>query len=220
MKSAIRWSLLVFALTGISSWAQRGAAPHGSISGGSSRPAATSPSTSVAHPGRRPVTLGGPAWCNRGACSWNRGEWGSSWPGNYWGYSPYSVGGLDPYWELNESGQSQAPVSQQPSVIVVREAEPKAPSVPPASPKVIEVPQEKAGPGKQVPPAVFILIDGEHFESRRYLLTQDKLHLQHGRDQQSIPLNQLDLEATIAANHARGIELQIPDSKNQVTLGF
>lgn len=224
MKSLIRLSLLVFTLISISGWAQRGASPHGSAGGGFGP--VPSPSASVAHPGRRPLSPARPGWCNRGNCYGNRGEWGNYWPGNYWGYSPYSVGGLDPYWELGEPSQAQASSSQQPSVIVLREPEQKAASAPPASPKVIEVPQEKTAQGKQVspsgpvPPAVFILTDGHRVEARSYLLTQDKIQVQQGRGQQTIPLNEVNLEATVAANHARGIDLQIPDSKNQLTLGF
>ncbi|MFZ0703996.1 MAG: hypothetical protein WAM71_00230 [Candidatus Korobacteraceae bacterium] len=110
-------------------------------------------------------------------------------------------------------------------MIVVREPEQKAASAPAASPKVIEVPPENAQ-GKQVvasgpvPAAVFILTSGQRLEAKRYLLTEDVLRLQHGRDRQNIPMNELNVEATIAANHERGIELQIPDSKNQLTLGF
>lgn len=229
MKSVIHLSLLAFALTGISSWAQHGAAPHVFNQGGGLGPVASAPARNAAHPGKNTVTLGRPGWCKGGNCSRGRQEWGDGayyWSGNDWGYSPYAVAGLNPYWELGEPAQSQPSSSQQPSVIVVREPEQKATSAPPASPKIIEVPQgesaqgKKAAPAGPVPTAVFILANGQRIESRNYLLTQDKLRLQHGRDQQVIPLSELNVEATITANRARGIDLQIPDNKNQLTLGF
>ena len=225
MKSVTRLSLLILALASVSSWAQRASAPHSSVSGHGFGPVATSPSAGGAHPGRRPATLAGRGWCNRGNCYGNSGEWGGYWPGYYGGYGPYSVGGLDPFWELGEPAESQASSSQQPSVIVVREPEQKAAFAPAASPKIIEVPSGTAqgkqiGPSGPVPAAVFILTSGQRLEAKRYLLTENMLQVQRGRDQQNIPMNELNVEATIAANHARGIDLQIPDGKNQLTLGF
>ncbi len=79
---------------------------------------------------------------------------------------------------------------------------------------------KQLSPAKAIPPAVFILRSGQRFEAKRYMLTQDTLQVQHGRDQQIIPINEVNLEATIAANQARGIDLQIPENKNQLTLGF
>jgi hypothetical protein len=133
---------------------------------------------------------------------------------------------LDPYWEIGDPAEPQSASSQQPSVIVLREPEQKASSAPAASPKVIEVPPERDATGKEalpdkpIPPAVFILANGQQFEAKRYLLTQASLQVQRGRDQQTIPLNEVNLEATIAANNARGIDLQIPENKNHLTLGF
>jgi hypothetical protein len=225
MNCVIRLSLLVLALTCTSSWAQGRSMTNNPMSGSGFGPVATSrPANGFVVGHGRPGGPGRPGWCNRGNCSGNRGEWNNYWPG-YWGYGPYSYGGLDPYWEIGEPAEPQSSPSQQP-VIVYREAEQKAVSAPVASPKVIEVPLQKTADGKQlspanpVPPAVFILTNGQRVEAKQYLLTQDMLQIQHGRDQQNIPLNQVNLEATIAANQARGIALQIPENRNHLTLGF
>jgi hypothetical protein len=226
MKGVIRLSLLILALTVTSSWAQSRSMAHNPNSGSGFAPVATSRSANASVVGHgRPGGPGRPGWCNHGNCSGNRGEWSNYWPGSYWGYGPYSYGGLDPYWQLGEQSESQSSSSQQP-VVVYREPAQKAASAPAASPKVIEVPWEKTADGKQVsaanpvPPAVFILTNGQRVEAKQYLLTQEMLQVQHGRDRQTIPLREINLEATIAANQARGIELQIPENRNQLTLGF
>ena len=69
------------------------------------------------------------------------------------------------------------------------------------------------------PPVVFILSSGERLESSHYLLSTDSLQVQQGETQRTIPLSDLNVDATIAANRARGVDLKIP-SKNQVMLGF
>jgi hypothetical protein len=227
MKCLIRLSLLVLALTCVPIWAQR--APSNSPMRGSGfGPVATSPSANGTVVGStRPVGPGRPGLCSRGNCSGNRRRNPNLyWPGDYWGYGPYAYGGLDPYWEIGDPADPQSASSQQPSVIVVREPEQKTSPAPAASPKVIEVPPETDASGKQalpvkpIPPAVFILTNGQQFEAKRYLLTQASLQVQRGRDQQTIPLNEVNLEATIAANNARGIDLQIPENSNHLTLGF
>jgi hypothetical protein len=37
--------------------------------------------------------------------------------------------------------------------------------------------------------------------------------------QRTIPLNALDLKATIAANHERGIDLKLPTNRSEILLG-
>lgn len=70
------------------------------------------------------------------------------------------------------------------------------------------------------PPAVFILSNGERVESAHYLLTFDSLRVQQGGTQRTIPLSAVNLNATIAANHERGIDLKVPTSRAQIMLGF
>ena len=68
--------------------------------------------------------------------------------------------------------------------------------------------------------AVFVLSNGEHLESSHYLLTVDSLRVLQGATERLIPLSALDLDATIAANDERGIDVEIPKNKAQITLGF
>jgi hypothetical protein len=134
---------------------------------------------------------------------------------------------LDPYWELGEPAEpATSSSSSQPSVVMMQDPAQNFPPAPVSSPKVIEVPLPKSADGKQVvssqptPPAIFILTNGQRIEAKSYLLTNEMLQVQHGRDQQTIPLNDLNFEATVAANHERGIDLEIPENRNQLTLGF
>jgi hypothetical protein len=75
-------------------------------------------------------------------------------------------------------------------------------------------------PSAPPPPAIFILKNGERLESSRYTMTADAVRVQQGEAERTIPISALNLEATNAANHARGLDLQIPTSKNQMILSF
>ena len=108
-----------------------------------------------------------------------------------------------------------------PQVIVVESKEPRPPAPPPEPPKLIEVPQSKEVPlAKPQPPTLFVLKDGERLESRYYLLTAQSLQIEVDRQRREIPVSTLDLDATIAANHERGIEVTIPRDRNTVFLSF
>lgn len=86
--------------------------------------------------------------------------------------------------------------------------------------------EEKSARGKDqplskpVPPAVFILSNGEQLETSNYLLTVDSLRVGQGGMQRTIPLSKVNLDATLAANHRRGIDLMVPTNKYQIMLGF
>jgi hypothetical protein len=41
-----------------------------------------------------------------------------------------------------------------------------------------------------------------------------------GRQQRSVPISMLDVNATAAADRARGIDLRIPADRNEVFVGF
>ncbi len=73
---------------------------------------------------------------------------------------------------------------------------------------------------KALPPTIFILATGERLESRRFVLTANFLSVSIDRQHRTVPLDLLDIRATIAANHDRGIELQIPDDRNEISLSF
>jgi len=87
---------------------------------------------------------------------------------------------------------------------------------------LIEVPQTKevGAPSKPEPPTLFVFANGERIETRRYMLTADSLHVEIGRQQRTILIGEVDLDATIAANRQRGIDLQIPTDRNHISLGF
>lgn len=85
----------------------------------------------------------------------------------------------------------------------------------------IEIPSvANATAPKMPPPAVFILASGERLEARRFLLSASLLSISIDRQQRNVPLNLLDLQATISANHERGIDLRIPDDRNEISLSF
>lgn len=82
-------------------------------------------------------------------------------------------------------------------------------------PGVQTVPHAKAAPKVAT---VFVLSDGQHVETHDYILTAESVRLTAGGLQRSIPMSALDMKATIAANHERGIELKMP-SRHEVFLG-
>jgi hypothetical protein len=67
---------------------------------------------------------------------------------------------------------------------------------------------------------MFILINGERLETRRYVLTASNLTVSIDRQQRTVPFDLLDINATITANHERGIDLRIPADRNEISLSF
>lgn len=92
---------------------------------------------------------------------------------------------------------------------------------PAPNPKVIELPATAdSAASKPLPPAMFILTSGERLEAQTYLLTHDKLNVTVDRQQRTIPISMLDINATIAANRERGINLRIPADRSEISLSF
>jgi hypothetical protein len=91
----------------------------------------------------------------------------------------------------------------------------------PINAKLIEVP---AGPGTPVAkprqPTAFVLKSGEKIEVRHYTITGGSLRLSLEGKQRTIPLADIDLKASTAANRERGINLRIPTNPNEVVMGF
>ena len=75
-------------------------------------------------------------------------------------------------------------------------------------------------PAAPTPPAIFILTSGERIESSQYTLTAKSLTVEQGDKPRTIPISALNLDATVAANRARGVDIKIPTNKNQIMLGF
>jgi hypothetical protein len=114
--------------------------------------------------------------------------------------------------------QSEPPANERAPQPVYYQPEPEKPS---ADPQTIELPPAAAQSPSQLPPAtMFILTTGERLEARRFVLTTGGLSVTVNRMERRIPLASLDLEATLAANRERGVNLQIPADHNEISLSF
>jgi len=92
---------------------------------------------------------------------------------------------------------------------------------PPADAQVIEIPSAASQKkGKTTMPAVFVLINGERVETRRFVLTVSSLSVNIDRCERLIPLEAVDVGATTTANRERGINLRIPADRNEILLSF
>jgi hypothetical protein len=126
-------------------------------------------------------------------------------------FSPYddSFGYEQPPIEVVTNGPA-------PPVVISQTPEPPVPKA-----QVIEIPgAANSTPAKMLPPAVFILANGERLETRRYVLTASHLSVNIERRQRIVPLDLLDINATLAANRERGIDLQIPIDRTEISLSF
>ncbi len=91
----------------------------------------------------------------------------------------------------------------------------------PTGPKITELPVTAGSAASAPPPAaLFILTNGERIETRQYLVTYNQVQLTVDRQPRTIPLSMLDMNATLAADRQRGIDLRIPAGRNEVSLGF
>lgn len=69
-------------------------------------------------------------------------------------------------------------------------------------------------------PALFVFKNGDRVEAAHYLLSWDSVQMTPiNAEPRTVELKLLDLKATTAANHERGLELQIPSSRGEITLG-
>jgi hypothetical protein len=140
------------------------------------------------------------------------------------------VSDLAPYYlPLEESfGDTQAEAEGMtegslPPVVILQSYERPSDEPKPAAPKplVIEVPgAANSTPAKMSPQTLFILATGERLETRRFVLTASVLSVSIDRQQRTIPLELLDLDATILANHERGVDLRIPADRTEISLSF
>jgi len=153
-------------------------------------------------------------------------------PGYGYGYGYWPIYGAyggywDAPWDYTDLGpDDQPPYAQQPSnapapVVMMQSSQPQPRYVPAASPKLVEVPQDgPATAAKNVPPALFVLSNGERIETDRYMLSAKSLSVSVGRQQRTIPLTDVNIDATLAANHQRGLDLSIPRDSSSIVLGF
>ena len=75
-------------------------------------------------------------------------------------------------------------------------------------------------PAKPDPPAVFVLANGEHVEATHYSLTVNSLQIEDEDKERTIPMSSLNLNATVAANNERGVNVKIPTDKTEIMLSF
>jgi len=145
--------------------------------------------------------------------------WDYSWNCWYWALDAHGNWCGDPP-QTSESYASSSQNGFATPVIIERSA-PAAPALRPEPPKIIEVPTGKETPPSQPAlPALFVLANGERLEATRYMLTVDFLDVDVGRQHRRVPISQLNIQQTLAANHERGIEIKIPRDTNEIFLGF
>ena len=138
---------------------------------------------------------------------------------------PYSFGYYDSFY-----GEPYPEVVEQPSpVVVVRDERPATPAaspvqIAPADPKLIEVPEPQITRTSTIarsPSAIFILTDGRRLETQNYTVTDTQLTIKEAhRPAVQVPLDQLNVQATLAENHQRGLDLQLPESRSEILVGF
>jgi cytochrome c biogenesis protein CcmG, thiol:disulfide interchange protein DsbE len=89
-------------------------------------------------------------------------------------------------------------------------------------PQWIDVPAgpRSTMPSKPTPKTIFVFANGERFESEHYTMSGGYLDVMVAGQDRHIALNTLDTKQTIALNHARGVDVQIPASKGEIFLGF
>ena len=83
-----------------------------------------------------------------------------------------------------------------------------------------ETPGKKPTPAQPTPPAVFVLSNGDRVETTRYMVTVNAVRVEQNGMQRTIPLNELNVDQTVAANKARGLNIKFPTDKSQIMLGF
>ena len=155
---------------------------------------------------------GYPGWGSLGWDSpWNCWYWSLDPRGNWCGDSPQSS---DPYASSAKNGYA--------TPIIIQSGAPAAPTPPPEPPKVIEVSTtgKENPPSQSGQPTLFVMANGDRLEAHRYMLTADYLDIQVGQQRRRVPMSQLNVPQTIAANRERGIEIKVPHDASEVTLGF
>lgn len=134
------------------------------------------------------------------------------------GAFPYFLPDYESGWP--EQGDTQDVTNQSP-VVRVREETPAREPERPLPAQVIEIPNvSKQADVRPMPATIFVLTNGEKVEAQRYLLTASSLSVTVQRNQRTIPVQMLDLDATEAANRDRGIDLRIPNDRNEISLRF
>jgi hypothetical protein len=221
MKRSLWLALLAISiLIAVPAAAQHGG---GSSGGGSHGGGGSHPSGGNGMSGVRPGAPNG---------SFHRGyrRYGNYGWGNYgWGYSPwyYSDWDFDQPYDFDSTpdpGPAPEANASGPPVVLMQSSNRHASAPAPVSepPRIIEAPQSKEAdaPTKPEPPTLFVLTTGERLEASRYTVTANSVRVEINREERTISLSKLNIDATIAANRERGIDLMIPRDKNQIFVSF
>jgi hypothetical protein len=137
--------------------------------------------------------------------------------GSGFGAFPYFLPDYETGWPEGEESPEQA---KTPLVRVTDDSAHRE-SKSPVPAQVIEIPDtQKSTQTNPLPTTVFVLTDGEKLETGRYLLTANSLSVTVHRVERTILLRMLDVDATVAANRDRGIDLRIPSDQNEISLRF
>ena len=75
-------------------------------------------------------------------------------------------------------------------------------------------------PPKPAVPAVFVLSNGQRVEASDYFVTINSVQVNDEGKQRTIPLSTVNVQATVAANRERGLDIKIPDNKSQILISF
>ncbi len=145
--------------------------------------------------------------------------------GNHFGAVIYPYGLYNGFFD---NGYPEAVEQPAPPVIVVRDAPastaPAAPvQVAAAEPKLIEVSPSTTmfSSGTKTSPAIFVFKNGKRLESQNYTITDTVLTLKEPhRPAMRVLLDQLDIDATVAENRRRGLNLQFPENRSEILIGF
>ena len=142
-------------------------------------------------------------------------------------WNNYGYGGIGDYpyflpddWYDGPDQDGDAPADGAPPPVVVQQVRGERPPRPLPPAQVIEIPGTNSAAAKSLPPTVFILTDGERLESDRFVLTANSLSVNVQRSLRTIPLGMLNIDATLTANRDRGIDLRIPNDRNEISLRF
>jgi hypothetical protein len=200
MPRAALFTLLVALVLNGSLEAQRaGAASRGSPAGSGVHPGAVRQGGLPTRFGRRRGVIAGGSHRHRG----------------YGGYGSVFLPYDEPF-EYEQPEPEAAASGPAPPVVASRAAEPPVPKA-----QVIEIPgAASSAAAKVLPPTVFVLANGERLEARRFVLTASLLSVSIDRQMRTVPLDMLDISATVRSNHERGIDLLVPADRNEISVSF
>ncbi len=194
--------------------AQRAGGGAGAGSGGH----ASAVSGGAAH-GNRVVIRAGNGRRNRNQ-GYGYGAGYYPWYGSYADYwdDPWAYGQDGP---PSETAYQPQPNGNSPSIIMMQSPQRVAPAAPAPSPKLVEVPLDgPATPAKPQPPALFVLQNGQQIETDRYVLSDRSVTVDVGRQQRTIPLSDINVNETTAANRQRGVDIAFPRDSNSLFMSF